>query len=141
MRYRYPLSRIIPVRNWANTFASPRLKESYSLRVCLPGSAVSIFLEYLPTPSGSVFLPHSFVLAVFIVVALAWCCCPCGRRPCVMARRATTFAFLPSSNSPCGTHAIRTRLLLCLSVRAVLQICAILIWPDCCLGWLSARVN
>ena len=71
MRYRYPLSRIIPVRNWDNTFASPRLKESYSLRVCLPGSAVSIFLEYLPTPSGSVFLSHYFVLAVFIIIALA----------------------------------------------------------------------
>ena len=120
MRYRYLFSYIIPVRNWDNTFASPRLKKLYSLRVCLPSSAISIFLEYLPTPSGSIFLSYYFVLAVFIIVALAWYCCPCSRRPYVVARRAATFAFLPSSNSPCGTHVIRMRLLLCLSVRAVL---------------------
>jgi len=32
---------------------------------------MSIFLKYLPTPSDSVFLPHYFILAVFIIIALA----------------------------------------------------------------------
>ena len=127
MRYRYLLNCIIPVCNWANIFTSFCLKESYSLRVCLPGSTVSIFLKYLPTLFSSVFLPYSFVLAVFIIVALAWCCCPYNRRPCIVARCTTTFAFLPSLNSPYRTYTIRIQLLLCFSIQAILQICVILI--------------
>ena len=41
------------------------------MRVCLPGSAVCDSLEYLPTPSRSVFFSLCVALAVFIVVDLA----------------------------------------------------------------------
>ena len=67
---RYPLSFVAPVRSCANTPASLRLRISYKMRVCLPGSAVSISLEYLPTPSGSAFSPRNSALAMFIVVDL-----------------------------------------------------------------------
>jgi hypothetical protein len=82
IRCRYPLSRAIPVRSCANMLASLRLKASYRVRVCLPGSAVSISLEYLPTPSGSAFFSRCFALAMFIVVELARCGCPRGKHPC-----------------------------------------------------------
>jgi hypothetical protein len=47
-----------------------RLKVSYRIRVCLPGRAVSISLEYFPTWSGSVLIPL-FALAMLMVVDLA----------------------------------------------------------------------
>ena len=64
--------------------------------MCLPGSAVSISLEYFPTPFGSV-LVASFALALFIVVDLAWVHGPSGIRSGSVACRAASFALLLSS--------------------------------------------
>lgn len=68
IRFSYPLSLAIPLRSCANTLASLRLKASYKVRVCFPSSAVSISLEYLPIPSGSVIISRCVALAKFVVV-------------------------------------------------------------------------
>jgi hypothetical protein len=110
IRWRYPLSRAIPVRSYANILASLRLRVSYRVRVCLPGSAVSISFEYLPTPSGSALFPRYFAISMFIVVDLARCRCSCGECPCSVACRAAPLAVLPSVNSACvGTHTTQIR--------------------------------
>jgi hypothetical protein len=121
IRYKYPLIRAIPVRSFVKMHASLRLKASYKVRVCLSGSAVSISLEYLPTPIGSVFFPRCFALAMFIVVDLAQCSCSRSEHPYSVACRTAPFAFLPRLNSLCvGTHAMRTRFSPSLSVRTAL---------------------
>ena len=55
IRWRYAFNLAIPVRSWASTLASFDERGSYSALVCLPGNAVSIFFEYFPTSSGSLF--------------------------------------------------------------------------------------
>src|SRR5271155_1769950 len=70
IRYRYPLSRAIPVRGWASMFASFRLKPSYNMQVYLPGSGVSISLKYLLMPSGGVLLRRCFANAELSAVDL-----------------------------------------------------------------------
>jgi len=82
---RYRLSRAIPVRKFANTFASRPLRLSYRLRVCLPGNAMSISLEYLRIPCGSVFFSFCAALATCIVVDFIWENCSCGSWPCSVA--------------------------------------------------------
>jgi hypothetical protein len=71
IRCRYPFSRAIPIRSCASMLASFRLRVLYRMWVCLSGSAVSISVEYLPTPSERAFCSCCFALAMFIVVDLA----------------------------------------------------------------------
>jgi hypothetical protein len=118
IRCRYLLSRVIPVRNCASILASFRWRVLYNVRVCLPGSAMSISREYPSTPSGRAFCSCCFALAMFIIVDLARYSCPCGKHPCSFAHRAASFAFLPNPNSACaGTHAMRMWLPPSFSVR------------------------
>jgi hypothetical protein len=67
------------------------------MRVCFPGSAMSISLEYFPTPSVTVLVPRCCALAMFIVVDLAWYRFSRGNRPGSVACRAAPLALLPSS--------------------------------------------
>jgi hypothetical protein len=81
---KYPLRRDIPVRSWASTFASSRLRLLYRSRVCFPSSAVSSSLMCLPTPFGSSCLSLSFASFPARIVLLAPCF-TCPTRPASVA--------------------------------------------------------
>ena len=70
------LSLAIPVLSWVSTLASFRDNWLYSRRVCFPGSAVLILLEYFLIFSGSL-LPVSCFRAMLKVVDRILGSCVC----------------------------------------------------------------
>ena len=134
--HRKLLSLTIPVRSCDSTSASSLFSGSYRVRVCLPGSAVSICFEHFPTLSGSVLVCRCLVIASLILVDLARCGGTSGLHSPSVAFRAAALAFGPSakSSSPAGTHNIR-REWPSSSRRFIWSyICRMICWPDCCRG-------
>jgi hypothetical protein len=98
----------IPVRSCANTHAS--------LRFSLPGSAVSIAFENLPTSFGSLLPRCCLAIDSLTVVDFAWCGCKSGARLCFVALYSAAFAYNPSANSvSAGIHMKSTEFSLCFS--------------------------
>ena len=73
--------------------------------MCLPGSAISILLEYFPTFSGNplVYLARAILRVVDRILGS----CVCGVEPCLVAAFAFSLAsFMSSFSSLDGSHEI-----------------------------------
>ncbi len=97
----------MPVLSWASTLASFHDSRSQSCRVCLPGNAVSILLEYFPTFSGNPLVVPCLARAMLRVVDRILGSCVCGVVPCLVAAFAFSLAsFMSSVSSLDGSHKI-----------------------------------
>jgi hypothetical protein len=127
----------MPVRRWANTPASFRVSLSYSCRVCLPGSAMSTFLECFPTFSGSDLTASCLARAILRVVDRILGSCICGIAPCRVAAFAFSLANFKSSFSSLDashkTFNVFPSLCNALTIWYTRQTCPC---PDCCRGCL-----
>lgn len=105
MRNKYEFSLAIPVLSCASTLASFHVSRSYNCRVCLPGNAVSTFLESFPTFPGKLWVGPRLVRATLSVVDLTLGASVCGSAPCRVASLAFSLALVQSSSfSPDGSH-------------------------------------
>ena len=127
----------MPVLSWASTLASFRDNRSYSRRVCFPGSAVSILLEYFPTFSGSLLPVPCFRAMLKVVDRIL------GRCVCIVAFDLVEFfafslaSFASSHSSFDGSHTNVTVFPSLFSVLMVLYIWLMCSCPDCWRGLLS----
>jgi len=105
MRNRYEFNLAIPVLNWASTLASFCVNWSYNCRVCLPGNAVSTFLDSFPTFSGKLLAVPLSARAMLSVVDRTLGTGACGSLSCLVASLAFSLAHVQSSSSsPVGNH-------------------------------------
>src|SRR5258706_16444333 len=105
MRNRYEFNLAIPVLSWASTLASFCVNWSYNFRVCLPGNAMSTFLDSFPTFSGKLLVVPRSARATLSVVDRTLGSCVCGSIPCLVASLAFSLAHVQSSSSSSvGNH-------------------------------------